>query len=267
MRGHGYQALAICTLLLLSQPAAAFQTRADAANAPASDCSAEAIQKAASAHVAPRLIDCRARDIAAPLLRYFRIVPTLRDSGGRSEAGIITAQTPAAGEPLRAGGSLALSVSTGLPDRLKESASASTDTASQASSSVASSQPTKPEVTPEVVSDGPPLTPEARQDASSAAVSETPVVMAPEMPVSAEAVSVSAEPETPFLTQTVREIPLWVLILAIGVAILAALSFGLRRPKRIASHGLVPNVTCRLKFGPGRLSVKGRLVSGERQIP
>ena len=272
MKSAAVPVLSACAFLIVSVPALAAQgTRS---------CGAGAIRAAAAKQVAPRLVGCRYDDVAVPLAQYFAIFPALTKTPGDDASSTILQQTPAAGEPLTAGGQLALQVSVG-PARAPQAAEApavppSTDTPS-----------TEAPVTQTPVTDLPPPVSKTPVEDAAPAASAEPQVAGPKS-AQPEAVAEAPHGAPPKLAPPKLSLPKFDLPkfhlpeitlprltfpahllrpgLAwawIGTALVGVLLFFVwrgRRPRSEITYDRVPQVSARFVFGPSRLSASGPLV-------
>lgn len=272
MKPAAVPVLSACAFLILAIPALAAQgTRS---------CGAGAIRAAAAKQVAPRLVGCSYDDVAVPLAQYFAIYPSLTKTPGDDASSTILQQTPAAGEPLTAGGQLALQVSVG-PARSPQPAETpavppSTDTPS-----------TEAPMTQTPVTDLPPPVSKTPVEDAAPAASAEPQVAGPK---SAQPEAVAEAPHNappkfawpklslpkfdlpkfhlPDITLPRLTFPAYLLRpgLAwawIGTALVGVLLFVVwrgRRPRSEITYDRVPQVSARFVFGPSRLSASGPLV-------
>jgi hypothetical protein len=257
MRPFVFQVISICAALLLCA------LQAEAAQVKTRSCGASAIRAAAAQQVAPRLVGCRYDDVAVPLAQYFSIFPALTKTPGDEATSTIVEQTPAAGQPLLAGGQLALQVSVGESHPpLPEKAPGFTPVeAAPASTPPEGSKPveTKP-VKPKPADSGP-----------VQADTPTLTVAAPAAPVQArEAASQQALPKLnlPNITlpaYLMRPGLLWAWLVIGVVGVWVSLKWRRRRPSPDVTYERVPQVSARFEFGPSRVTASGPLIveSGE----
>jgi hypothetical protein len=243
--------LCVCAILIVPVSAAAQKSGA---------CGDAAIRAAAAKQVAPRLVGCRYDEVAVPLVRYFSIFPTLTKTPGDRATSTILEQQPAAGEPLAAGGQLALNVSVGRSPAPELSAAASAE-------NPAVSRPARPQETPPAGTKpaDPPDTPVKLTEfvAASEAASENTPEIAPESAAASMSQSISAWAGKGLsVVHMIRPGLLWVWIGIIAVVIAVALVFRGRRKRSEYEYERVPKVTARLEYGPGRLNANGPLIVG-----
>lgn len=244
MRPFVFPVLCVCLILSVPVSASAQKSRS---------CGASTIRAAAAKQVAPNLVGCRYDEVAVPLVRYFSIFPSLTKTPGSEATSTILEQTPAAGEPLAAGGQLALNVSVGpslKPEPLKPE---------EAAGAVA---PVESE-TPAVAEAPPPQ--QAQPDVTPAAqASEAPVEISEFVAASKTPAAPAALPpiRLPSLAYLLRPDLLWVWlgILVFGIGIV--MTFRGRRSRSEYSYERVPKVTARLEFSPSRLNAHGSLIVG-----
>ncbi|MGN6207942.1 hypothetical protein [Asticcacaulis sp.] len=275
MKPAAVPVLSACAFLILAIPALAAQgTRS---------CGAGAIRAAAAKQVAPRLVGCRYDDVAVPLAQYFAIFPALTKTPGDDASSTILQQTPAAGEPLTAGGQLALQVSVG-PARGPQTAETSAISSSTDSPSTEAPMTETPVIETPVAdaqADLPPPVQKAPvEDAVPAASAEAPMAE----PKAAEAphnvppkfawpklslpkfdlpkfhLPEITVPRLTFPAYLLRPGLAWAWI---GTALVGVLLFFVwrgRRPRSEITYDRVPQVSARFVFGPSRLSASGPLV-------
>ena len=231
----------LCVSVILSVPVcASAQT--------SRSCAPSIIRAAAAKQVAPNLVGCRYDEVAVPLVRYFSIFPALTKTPGGKANSTILEQTPAAGQPLAAGGQLALNVSVG-PSVKPEAAAgavAPVETETPVVAETAQPQQASPDV------------------ASAFRASETPIeitefVAASEAPAPP---AVLPRIQLPSLAYLRRPGLLWALlgIVVFGIGII--LTFRGKKTRSEYGYERVPKVTARLEYGPGRLSANGPLIVG-----
>jgi hypothetical protein len=276
MKSAAVPVLSACAFLVVSFPALAAQgTRS---------CGAGAIRAAAAKQVAPRLVGCRYDDVAVPLAQYFSIYPSLTKTPGDDVSSTILQQTPSAGDPLTAGGQLALQVSVG-PARSSQAAETpaalpSTDTPSTEApmtetpvieTPVAEAQASLP----------PPVQKAPVEDAAPAASAEAPMAVskptmeAPHTPQPKFAWPKLSLPKFDWPKFDWPEITLpkltfpgyllrpdlaWAWIGTVLVGVLLFFAWRGRRPRSDITYDRVPQVSARFVFGPSRLSASGPLV-------
>ncbi len=240
MRAEVFPVLCVCAVLIVPVPVQAQKSGA---------CGDAAIRAAAARQMAPRLIGCRYDEVAVPLVRYFSIFPVLTKTPGSAATSTILEQTPAVGEPLAAGGQLALSVSVGPSPAPKETAGAAAPVEAEAPLVADTVQPAQTPPDQAIAT-----------SASEAPVEVTGQTMAAEPPV----VPVSLPRlKLPSLTYLLRPDLLWaglgILVFGIGLS----LAFRGRRSRSAYGFERVPKVTARFEFSPGRLSANGPLIVGK----
>jgi hypothetical protein len=239
--------LSACVLTIVSLP--------DMASAQGGrSCNARAIRAAAEKQVTPRLVGCRYDDVAVPLAQYFAIYPSLTKTPGTQANSTILEQSPAAGEPLMAGGQLALNVSIGLPAKPVQTEATPVPIG-------AAPMETAPAFQPEVPAGAAAPNSPATPTAATASVSE-PVAVAPAPETDdVPAAAVAPSPKNFSISYLFRP-GLTLAWLAIAAALGGVLFLAFRRqsPKTEAGYERVPQVTARFRFGPGRLNVTGPLV-------
>lgn len=198
-------------------------------------CAPSAIRAAAAKQVAPNLVGCRYNEVAVPLVRYFSIFPVLTRTSGDSAASVILEQKPAAGEPLTAGGQLALSISAAQP---------------------------KPQET--TVVEAPVAAPPAEPAPLAVSVSAAPVERV-ELPAISQ-VSAKKGPPLRLPSLNVGGRPslswVWLGVTLAGFAAVVLVFRGRRRRSPEQGFDRVAKVTARLEYGPGRLNAHGPLVVG-----
>lgn len=276
MKPAAVPVLSACAFLILVVPALAAQgTRS---------CGAGAIRAAAAKQVAPRLVGCRYDDVAVPLAQYFAIYPSLTKTPGDDASSTILQQTPAAGEPLTAGGQLALQVSVG-PARSPQAAETpavapSTDTPSTEApmtetpvieTPVAEAQASlPPPVQKAPVEDAPPAASAEPQMAEPESVAETPrntrpkfawpKLSLPKLDVPKFHLPDITLPKLTFPGYLLRPDLAWAWIGTVLVGVLLFFAWRGRRPRSDITYDRVPQVSARFVFGPSRLSASGPLV-------
>lgn len=243
-----------------SRVAAASQSSAATTEKPSRDridpCSAAWIEAAVKEQTAPNVVGCNIKDVTLPLVRV-GVLPSPSKHDGKERVGEIVAQKPAAGEPLKRGGTLSMQVSTGkVPQPAQETPVPATSAAPEIP--VSSAAPVEPEPMPESAAEP---SSEAAQSATAGSVqSDVETAWRTEPP-----------PKQPSFWETILSFlttyPLAILI-GLGVVIAAiVLSMsggkGGRKTGRKSSRSL-PHVTCEAEFGPGRLVRRGPLVLGEK---
>jgi hypothetical protein len=165
--------------------------------------------------------------------------------GGKATSTILE-QTPAAGEPLAAGGQLALNVSVG-PSVKPEAAAgavAPVETETPVVAEIAQPQQASPDVA-------------SASRASEAPIEITEFVAAAEPPA---APAVLPRIQLPSLAYLLRPGLLWALLGIVVFGIGIVMTFRGRRKRPEKGYDRVPKVTARLEYGPGRLSAHGPLV-------
>ena len=270
MKPAAVPVLSACAFLILAVPALAAQgTRS---------CGAGAIRAAAAKQVAPRLVGCRYDDVAVPLAQYFAIYPSLTKTPGDDASSTILQQTPAAGEPLTAGGQLALQVSVG-PARAPQPAETAAISSSTDSPSTEAPMTETPVIETPVAeaqaSLPPPVQKAPVEDVVPAASAEPPIseAKAAEAPRDAPPKFVWPKlslpkfhlpditlPRLTFPAYLLRPGLAWAWI---GTALVGVLLFFVwrgRRPRSEITYDRVPQVSARFVFGPSRLSASGPLV-------
>ena len=276
MKSAAVPVLSACAFLIVSFPALAAQGMRS--------CGAGAIRAAAAKQVAPRLVGCRYDDVAVPLAQYFAIYPSLTKTPGDDVSSTILQQTPAAGDPLTAGGQLALQVSVG-PARSPQAAETpavppSTDTPSTEApmtetpvieTSMTDAQADRPlpvqkapveEVAPVASAESQMAEPkpavEAPRDARPKFV--WPKLSLPKFGLPQFHLPDVTLPRLTFPAYLLRPGLAWAWI---GTALVGVLLFFVwrgRRPRSEITYDRVPQVSARLVFGPSRLSASGPLV-------
>ncbi|HTN41880.1 MAG TPA: hypothetical protein VLZ84_12055 [Asticcacaulis sp.] len=227
MKAVVFLVFCICAVLLPPASLAAQTVRS---------CGPSAIRAAAAKQVAPNLVGCRYDDVAVPLVRYFSIFPVLTKTPDGKANSAILQQSPAAGQPLAAGGQLALTVSVGLspqPEATKAPAEAVPDVTTVA-------------------------------DADISADAAAPVELMTFAPASD---AVPAKPEKmPPAVNLFRPALLWIWGGILAVAIAIALVFRGKRKRSEYGYDRVPKVVATLDCDPGKLNAHGPLVvsRGER---
>jgi hypothetical protein len=255
MKAAALLVLGACFALVLTVPDVASAQRARS-------CNARAIRAASEKQVTPRLVGCRYDDVAVPLAQYFAIYPSLTKTPGAQANSTILEQSPAAGEPLAAGGQLALNVSIGLPAKPAQTEAPPVTAAGMAPAETVSAF--QPEVPVGVASPNSIATPAA----TMASVSE-PVAIAPVSETDAVPTAPAAPSPKKFsISYLVRPGLIWVwLAIAVALGGILFLAFRRQNPRTDAGYERVPQVTARFRFGPGRLNVSGPLVvTTEAQI-
>ncbi|CAM3334195.1 hypothetical protein [Asticcacaulis taihuensis] len=275
MKSAAVPVLSACAFLIVSFPALAAQgTRS---------CGAGAIRAAAAKQVAPRLVGCRYDDVAVPLAQYFAIYPSLTKTPGDDASSTILQQTPAAGEPLAAGGQLALQVSVG-PARSPQAAETpaappSTDTPSTEApmtetpvieTPVADAQADLPppvqkapvkDAAPAVSAEAPTSEPKAAEAPRNTRPKFAwPKLSMPKLDVPKFHLPEITLPKLTFPGYLLRPDLAWAWI---GTALVGVLLFFVwrgRRPRSEITYDRVPQVSARFVFGPSRLSASGPLV-------
>jgi len=275
MKSAAVPVLSACAFLILVVPALAAQgTRS---------CGAGAIRAAAAKQVAPRLVGCRYDDVAVPLAQYFAIYPSLTKTPGDDASSTILQQTPAAGEPLAAGGQLALQVSVG-PARSPQAAETpaappSTDTPSTEApmtetpvieTPVADAQADLPppvqkapvkDAAPAVSAEAPTSEPKAAEAPRNTRPKFAwPKLSMPKLDVPKFHLPEITLPKLTFPGYLLRPDLAWAWI---GTALVGVLLFFVwrgRRPRSEITYDRVPQVSARFVFGPSRLSASGPLV-------
>ncbi|MDC7695808.1 PASTA domain-containing protein [Asticcacaulis sp. DXS10W] len=223
-------------------------------------CSPPAIRRAAAQQTAPALTGCRYEAVAAPVTRFFMTLPVARKTEDEAPMGTIIGQNPQAGQPLKPGGRLVLSVSTGRAPKMEDGTSVGSagETSNSAGSVSTQSVPERPD-TP-IPQAEPPATP-------SSQASEVPPPALPADKTPPAPIENAARPqETTPLRDMPTHIP-WLWIAAVVALVLFAGLAGAsaRKPRRIRGRGgLAPNVSLRLTPGAARLKVRGSLVSGRK---
>ncbi|MCR6658424.1 MAG: hypothetical protein NVV72_03425 [Asticcacaulis sp.] len=276
MKPAAVPVLSACAFLIMSVPALAAQgTRS---------CGAGAIRAAAAKQVAPRLVGCRYDDVAVPLAQYFAIYPSLTKTPGDDASSTILQQTPAAGEPLTAGGQLALQVSVG-PARSPQTAETpvvppSTDTPS--TEAPMTETPVIETPVAEAQADLPPPVQKAPvEDAVPAASAEAPMAVSksateaphntppkfvwpklslPKLDVPKFRLPEITLPKLTFPAYLLRPGLAWAWLGTALVGVLLFFAWRGRRPRSDITYDRVPQVSARLVFGPSRLSASGPLV-------
>ncbi|MFT4076689.1 MAG: hypothetical protein QM647_14290 [Asticcacaulis sp.] len=218
--------LSACVCLFMTLPAVAAQG--------ARMCGAGAIRAAAAKQVAPNLVGCRYDAVAVPLAQYFSIFPSLTKTAGEKASSTILQQAPAAGEPLGAGGQLALQVSVGP---------AGMPTAAPLTQPQVIAAPVANPTVPDTVADTETVPPAAVYQAPSSEVQTS---------------KSTAQPLLPAYLLRPGLIWAWVGIIAAGVVVV--LIWRARRPRYGGGYDRVPQVSARFVFGPSRLSASGPLV-------
>jgi hypothetical protein len=276
MKPAAVPVLSACAFLILAVPALAAQGTWS--------CGAGAIRAAAAKQVAPRLVGCRYDDVAVPLAQYFAIYPSLTKTPGDDASSTILQQTPAAGEPLTAGGQLALQVSVG-PARSPQAAETpavppSTDTPSTEApmtetpvieTPVAEAQASlPPPVQKAPVEDAPPAASAEPQMAEPESVAETPrntrpkfawpKLSLPKLDVPKFHLPEITLPKLTFPGYLLRPDLAWAWIGTVLVGVLLFFAWRGRRPRSDITYDRVPQVSARFVFGPSRLSASGPLV-------
>jgi hypothetical protein len=242
MRAVVFPVLCVCAILVVPVSAAAQKSRT---------CAPSAIRAAAAKQVAPNLVGCRYDEVAVPLVRYFSIFPVLTKTPGSAATSTILEQTPAAGEPLAAGGQLALNVSVG-PSQKPEAPKPGTPKPEETAAA--------PVETP--VAEAVPPQQSAPDPVPVLAVSDAPaeiLTVAPEAPARSPGVSWPSV-KWPALAYLFRPalLGVWLGLLVFGIGIVMTFRGRRKRPEK--GYDRVPKVTARLEYGPGRLSAHGPLV-------
>ncbi|MFT3996520.1 MAG: PASTA domain-containing protein [Asticcacaulis sp.] len=230
-------------------------------------CSAGAIRTAAAKQTAPAVTGCRYDVVAGPVARFFLALPVARKVDDPAALGTIIAQSPEAGRPLKPGGRLVLSVSTGRAPKAEEAASSgvSSVSSSSASSSSGASSSTAPV---------PGRPPEPKPEPVTPPQPNVPAEPEPPAPAQASAVAFSPEAKgTERPGRPLSDAP-WpwiagfaVLIVLIVAAASAGLRWGgLRRSGSRGSGLIAPAVTVRLTPGEARLKTRGSLVKGRKGL-
>ena len=243
MRPFVFPVLCVCAILSVPVSASAQKSRS---------CGPSAIRAAAARQVAPNLVGCRYDEVAVPLVRYFSIFPALTKTPGSEATSTILEQTPAAGEPLAAGGQLALNVSVG-PSRKPEEAvgavapvEAPAEAEMPAVAEAAQPQQTSPDL------------------ASAANASEVPVEVMTFVAASESPATPALLPRIrlPSLTYLLRPDLLWAGLGIVVFGIGLILAFRGRRSRSEYGYERVPKVTARLEYSPSRLNTHGPLIVG-----
>jgi len=221
MKAVVFLVICVCNVLFVPAAFAAQKTRS---------CGPSAIRAAAAKQVAPNLVGCRYDDVAVPLVRYFSIFPVLTKTPGSKANNAILQQSPAAGQPLAAGGQLALTVSVGLSPQPEAANSPAV-------------------VVPDVTTVA---------DADISADAAAPVELMTFAPAS-DAAPVPTEKVLP-VVNLFRPALLWIWGGILAVAIAVALVFRGKRRRLEYGYDRVPKVVARLDCDPGKLNAHGPLV-------
>ena len=240
MRPFVFPVLCVCVILSVPVSASAQTSRS---------CAPSAIRAAAAKQVAPNLVGCRYDEVAVPLVRYFSIFPSLTKTPGSEATSTILEQTPAAGEPLAAGGQLALNVAVGpslKPEEAASVATASVEAPPVAVAEAAQAQQTSPDQA-------------SATNASEAPIEITESVAASKAPA---APAVFPRIQLPSLAYLRRPGLLWALLGIVVFGLGITLAFRGRRGRSEYGYERVPKVTARLEYGPGRLNANGPLIVG-----
>ncbi len=212
-------------------------------------CAPSVIRAAAAKQVAPNLVGCRYDEVAVPLVRYFSIFPALTKTPGSEATSTILEQTPAAGEPLAAGGQLALNVAVGPSVKPEAPAGAVAPVETETPVVAETTQPQQ--ASPDV--------------ASASSVSEAPIEIT-EFVAASETPAASAllpRIQLPSLAYLRRPGLLWALLSIVVFGIGLILTLRGRRSRPEYGYERVPKVTARLEYGPGRLNANGPLIVGK----
>ncbi len=242
MRPFVFQLIGSCAALVMCA------SQSEATQVKARACGPSAIRAAAARHVAPRLVGCRYDEVAVPLVRYFSIFPALTKTPGSQATSTILAQSPAAGEPLAAGGQLALSVSVGRSPRPEEAIGATIpgEAPPTGVAGAIETQPTSPDLASVSSTSGAPI-----EIMEFTVASEAPAALVP-----------SPSVRLPPLAYLFRPGLLWAWL---GIAVAGtvfALVFRGRRRRSEFGYDRVPKVTARLEYMPSRLNAYGPLIVG-----
>lgn len=223
-------------------------------------CSPLAIRRAAAQQTAPSLTGCRYEAVATPLARFFMTLPVARKTEDEAPIGTIIGQNPQAGQPLKIGGRLVLSVSTGRAPKVEDGTPVGSTAETSVSAGSASSQSVPERSDTPIPQSEPGATPSS--EASEVPPAALPADKTPPAPIENAAPTQEMAP----LGDMPTHIPwLWIaavvaLVLVAGLAVASA-----RKPRRIRGRGgLAPNVSLRLTPGAARLRVRGSLVSGRK---
>jgi hypothetical protein len=240
MRPLVFPVLCVCVILSVPVSASAQTSRS---------CAPSAIRAAAAKQVAPNLVGCRYDEVAVPLVRYFSIFPALTKTPGSEATSTILEQTPAAGEPLAAGGQLALNVAVGPSLKPVEAAGAAAASA---------------EAPPVAVAEAAQAQQASPDQASAANASEAPIEIAEFVAASKAPPAPAVLPriQLPSLAYLRRPGLLWAVLGIVVFGIGIVMTFRGRRSRTEYGYERVPKVTARLEYGPGRLSANGPLIVG-----
>gem|GEM_PF-1171012 len=223
-------------------------------------CSAGAIRMAAANQTAPAVTGCRYDAVAGPVAQFFLALPVAHKLDDPAALGTIIAQSPQAGQPLKPGGRLVLSVSTERTPKAEEATSSSVSSASSSSAGSSSTAPV-PGRPPELKSE--PVTP------------PQPDVPAepepPPAPAQASAIASSSSSQGQVAEIPGRKLPdapwPWIAgFAALIVLIAVAAGTALRRGRSHISGLIAPAVSLRLTPGEARLKARGPLVKGRKGL-